>query len=139
MGVFDFGPDADSIKAALADLDIEDLEVEVDGGTVTISGTAGSQAAADKAVSIVTSTDGVESVSNDLEVAEDEEEDDDSTGGGGGKVHVVVAGDTLWGISEKYYGDGSRYMEIFNANKEVWKNYKYDPNVIYQGWELTIP
>ena len=51
------------------------------------------------------------------------------------KTHKVVKGDTLWGISKKYYGDGSKYMKIFNANTGVLKN----PNLIYVGQVLTIP
>jgi nucleoid-associated protein YgaU len=81
------------------------------------------------------------------EYDEEEEEEEEKpkkkkSGGGGGSgdtVHTVVPGDTLWGIAQKYYGDGNRYMEIFNANKAIWKNYKNDPNVIYPGWELHIP
>ena len=57
----------------------------------------------------------------------------------GKTVYTVVSGDTLWGISEKFYGDGSKYMKIFEANKEVWKNYNDDPNVIYPDWKLVIP
>lgn len=35
----------------------------------------------------------------------------------GGNTHTVVRGDTLWGIAKKYLGDGSRYPEIYEANK----------------------
>lgn len=31
--------------------------------------------------------------------------------------HTVKKGDTLWSISVQYYGDGSRFNEIYNANK----------------------
>jgi len=51
------------------------------------------------------------------------------------KTHKVVKGDTLWGLSKKYYGDGSKYMKIFNSNTGVLKN----PNLIYVGQVLTIP
>jgi len=51
------------------------------------------------------------------------------------KTHKVVSGDTLWGLAKKYYGDGSKYMKIFNANTNILKN----PNVIYVGQVLTIP
>jgi len=52
-----------------------------------------------------------------------------------GKTHTVVKGDTLWGIAKKYYGNGSQYMKIANANKDKVKN----PNLIYPGQVLTIP
>lgn len=51
------------------------------------------------------------------------------------KTHTVVKGDTLWGIAKKYYGNGSQYSKIFNANKDKIKN----PNLIYVGQVLTIP
>lgn len=49
--------------------------------------------------------------------------------------HVVQKGDTLWGIAKKYYSNGARYPEIFNANKDKIKN----PNLIYPGQQLVIP
>ena len=49
------------------------------------------------------------------------------------KYHKVVKGDTLWAISKKYYGDGSKYMKIANANDI--KN----PDLIYVGQNLLIP
>ena len=35
------------------------------------------------------------------------------------KSHKVVAGDTLWNIAKRYYGDGSKYTLIYEANKDV--------------------
>ncbi len=51
------------------------------------------------------------------------------------KTYTVKKGDTLWGIAKKYYGNGSLYTKIFNANKGVIKN----PNLIYVGQVFTIP
>lgn len=51
------------------------------------------------------------------------------------KTHKVVRGDTLWAIAKKFYGNGSQYPKIFNANKDKIKN----PNLIYPGQVLTIP
>lgn len=40
----------------------------------------------------------------------------------GTKSYTIVSGDTLWGIAKKYYGDGSRYTEIYADNTEVIEN-----------------
>ena len=47
--------------------------------------------------------------------------------------HIVVRGDTLWGIAKRYYGDGNRYPEIARANNIP------NPDIIYVGQKLLIP
>ena len=51
------------------------------------------------------------------------------------KVYEVVSGDTLSKISKKFYGDASKYMKIFDANKDQLK----DPDKIKVGQKLKIP
>ncbi len=51
------------------------------------------------------------------------------------RTYTVVKGDCLWNIAKKFYGNGSQYPKIFNANKDKIKN----PNLIYPGQVLTIP
>lgn len=51
------------------------------------------------------------------------------------KTYTVVKGDCLWNIAKKFYGNGSQYTKIYNANKGKIKN----PNLIYPGQVLTIP
>ncbi|MBP7764907.1 MAG: LysM peptidoglycan-binding domain-containing protein [Deltaproteobacteria bacterium] len=51
------------------------------------------------------------------------------------QYHEVKKGDTLWKISEKYYGDGSLYKKIFEANRDILKN----PDMIQVGQKLHIP
>ncbi len=51
------------------------------------------------------------------------------------KTYTVVRGDSLWKIAKKYYGNGSQYSKIYNANKNKIKN----PNLIYPGQVLEIP
>jgi len=51
------------------------------------------------------------------------------------KTYTVVKGDTLWNIAKKNLGNGARYTEIYNLNKDKIKN----PNLIYPGQVLTLP
>lgn len=47
--------------------------------------------------------------------------------------HRVVKGETLWSISEKYYGSGYNWVDISGENK------LNNPNVIETDQELVIP
>lgn len=49
------------------------------------------------------------------------------------RTYTVVSGDTLWAISERFYGDGNRYREIASANGIA------NPDLINVGQVLTIP
>lgn len=51
------------------------------------------------------------------------------------RTYTVQAGDTLGKIAQALYGDGSRWTEIYEANKAKIAN----PNVIEIGLELLIP
>ena len=51
------------------------------------------------------------------------------------QTHHVERGHTLWGISQKFYGDGSRYAVIFSANSDQIRN----PNLIYPGQTFFVP
>ena len=50
-------------------------------------------------------------------------------------TYTVKPGDTLSKISKEAYGDGNKYMKIFDANKDKLK----DPDKIQPGQVLTIP
>lgn len=52
------------------------------------------------------------------------------------KTYTVVKGDCLWNIAKKFYGNGSKYTVIYNANRGVIGG---NPNLIYPGQVLTIP
>lgn len=54
---------------------------------------------------------------------------------GKAKTYKVVKGDSLWLIAKKFYGDGSKYKKIKEANKSKLKR----GNVIFSGQVLTIP
>ena len=49
--------------------------------------------------------------------------------------HVVRGGDTLGKIAKHYYGDASKYNDIFKANTDQLKS----PDLIYPDQELIIP
>lgn len=53
------------------------------------------------------------------------------------KTYKVVSGDCLWNLAKKFYGDGSKYMKIYNANPNVFKG--RSPNLLYVGEVLKIP
>ena len=53
------------------------------------------------------------------------------------KVHKVVKGDSLWAIAQKYYGKGSLYTKIKEANKTKYPSLAKN-NIIYPNWELII-
>jgi nucleoid-associated protein YgaU len=50
-------------------------------------------------------------------------------------IYTVQSGDTLWKISEQVYGNGSKYMKIFEANTGLLEN----PDRIFPGQKLVIP
>ena len=54
------------------------------------------------------------------------------------KTHKVVRGDTLYDIAKKYYGKGSLYPKIKEANKTKYPSLAKN-NIIYVGMELIIP
>jgi LysM repeat protein len=59
---------------------------------------------------------------------------DDASSGSGQRTHVVQSGDCLWNLAKQYYGDGSKYTVIQNANSQIT-----NPDLIYDGDTLIIP
>jgi LysM repeat protein len=49
------------------------------------------------------------------------------------RTYTVASGDTLWAISERFYGDGSKYQVIADASGIS------NPDLIQPGQVLTIP
>jgi len=50
-------------------------------------------------------------------------------------TYVVERGDNLWKIAKKVYGDGDRWIDIYNANSDVIKK----DHIVYKGQVLRIP
>lgn len=107
-------------------LEVENLKVEVDGDTATVSGLVDDQAEREKVVLAVGNVVGIARVDDRLEAKKKEPE---------AQMHTVVSGDTLSKIAKKYYGDAGKYPVIFEANKPMLK----DPDKIYPGQVLRIP
>lgn len=53
----------------------------------------------------------------------------------GSRYHTVVRKDTLYGLARAYYGDQSRWKDIFTANRSTIE----DPDKIWVGARLIIP
>ena len=51
------------------------------------------------------------------------------------QTYTVAEGDSLWAIAERFYGDGSQWNRIAEANQEQLPN----PDLIQPGQVLTIP
>lgn len=108
------------------ELGIEGPKVVFDDGVATVSGTAPSQEAREKAILAVGNCAGVASVDDRLEVVESAPE---------AVFYTVKSGDTLGAIARDHLGKASRYPEIFEANRPMLE----DPNKIYPGQVLRIP
>lgn len=50
-------------------------------------------------------------------------------------TYTVIKGDSLWKIAREKFGDGERYVEIYEENRDQINN----PNLIYPGQVLGIP
>ena len=105
---------------------VSDLQVEVNDDVATISGSAADQAAYEKAVLMAGNVEGVSKV---------EAAGVSHPAAAEAEFVLVKEGDTLWGISERAYGNGARYTEIFAANREVIE----DPDLIFPGQKIRIP
>jgi nucleoid-associated protein YgaU len=125
----------DKVEAALTNmvtqlgLGVDNLSISYDGSTATISGEANSSADREKIIVAIGNVDGVNSVNDQMTVdavADAELE---------AQFYEVERGDTLSGISKKFYGTANRYNEIFHANEPMLSH----PDKIYVGQVLRIP
>lgn len=107
-------------------LNVENLNIQIDGDTATVYGEAENQATREKVVLVVGNTDGIAGVDDQMTTAIQEPE---------AQFHTVVSGDSLSKIAKVYYGNPMKYPEIFEANKPMLTH----PDKIYPGQVLRIP
>ena len=146
MGLFDFVKDvgrqifdtdaeaADTIKQHLEikTHGLSNLDVQFDDGTVTICGDCATEAVREQAVLIAGNIQGVSKVvADDLKAPEAAPEEPVEKA----EIYEIVSGDTLGAIAKRYYGNASKYVKIFEANKDIIS----DPNKIYPGQKIRIP
>lgn len=106
---------------------VNNLEVQFEDGVAKISGDANDSAALEKAILMAGNVEGVEEVQIENVTGAEPAANVD--------YYEIQKGDSLWKIAEKAYGNGSKYTDIFEANKEVIK----DPDLIYPGQKIRIP
>lgn len=59
----------------------------------------------------------------------------EGSGTAAGVKHTVCKGETLWGLSGRYYGDPFQWGRIYSANRDRIS----DPDRIYPSEEISIP
>lgn len=146
MGLFDFAKDvgrqlfntdseaADNIKEHLEikTSGVSNLTVEFDDGVATICGDCTNKAVRDNAILIAGNIKGVTKVvADDLRAPEPKPEEPEDKA----EIYEIASGDTLGKIAKRFYGKSSKYMTIFEANKDIIS----DPNKIYPGQKIRIP
>jgi nucleoid-associated protein YgaU len=119
-------PSKEMLEKELDDLGLDrsevEIEVEPERHRVRIRGRPKDQATREKVILAVGNVEGVAEVEDEADGPEP-------------RFHTVVAGESLWGIAEATLGEGSRYMEIFEANTPMLR----DPDEIYPGQVLRLP
>jgi len=146
MGLFDlFGKSFDEqVNNAMNDIGamtpgVSGLQAEVRGKVITIKGKAESREAANLVMERLDQAVKAENIVNAIEVATKPEPVPEPEPApepvSGERFYEVVAGDTLGAISQKYYGQASNYMKIFEANRDILDN----PDLIKVGQKLKIP
>jgi len=132
---FSFGPGSITVSGELSDEGDRQKVLDVLAGTPGITSVNDSMTVAPAAPD--TPTEAPEVSSPEVSAPEVEQTGSDTAAEGGDepRTYTVQSGDTLWKISQEMYGDGSKYMKIFEANTDLLK----DPDHIFPGQKLVIP
>lgn len=146
MGLFDFAADIGKKVFGIGDANaaeqikenieannpgVNDLSVSLDDEVCTLEGNCDSIEAKEKTVLMAGNMKGVGSVNGDGLIAPEPVVEQAAEP----QYYVIESGDTLWGIAAKFLGNGSKYPEIFEANREVIE----DPDKIFVGQKIRIP
>jgi len=116
------------LKRILDNLSLSEskLDVEFRNGVATVYGESKNAAEKERAVLALGGISGVRKVDDRISLIAQEPQE---------SVYEVQSGDSLSKIAQRFYGDPMKYMEIFNANKDLLS----DPNLIHPGQKLRIP
>ncbi len=142
MGLFDmFGKSyEDKVQEAINAVGatvpgVSDLHAEVSGKVITLKGKAESRDAANLAMQKIDQAVKADNIVNAIEVEKAPEPEPVPEPVSAERFYEVVSGDTLGAISQKYYGQASNYMKIFEANRDILDS----PDLIKPGQNLKIP
>lgn len=162
MGIFEsiknaFGNKAETETEAVvgpsqmlrdAGLDPGKLKFGFGPGTISVSGEIAAEADRQRILDVLSRTPGISTVQDHMTVAipapvaaQDTsgtitaEETSAAEAGEARRTYTVQSGDTLWKIAQEMYGNGSKYMKIFEANTDLLEN----PDKIFPGQKLVIP
>lgn len=135
-------------SAVLRDAGIDPAGLKFGFGTnsLTVSGDVGSEDERRKILDVLSGLKGIETVQDNLEVrspaarkpepaADRAAPESAPASDPAQRTYTVVSGDTLWKIADRMYGNGSKYMKIFEANTKLLEH----PDRIFPGQELVIP
>lgn len=106
---------------------VNNLQVSVQDGVATLSGEAETPDALEKAILMTGNALGISEVRADDVSAPTQTVDV--------QYYEIEKGDSLWKIAERFYGNGTKYNDIFEANREVIQ----DPDKIFPGQKIRIP
>ncbi len=109
-------------------LSVEGLNIDVNNDTVVVDGKVESQQDAEKIALALGNVQGISRVDNRLKVEKSALEAE-------AQQYTVKEGDSLSKIAQHYYGDPTKYNQIFEANRPMLK----DADEIYPGQVLRIP
>lgn len=133
-----------------AGIDPSRLKFSFGTGTISVSGEIADASDRQRIIDVLTGLPDISVVQDHMKVAAPEPaeaeapaptidatvvEAAESEPADSGDTYTVQVGDTLWKIAQQAFGDGSKYMKIFEANSDLLK----DPDHIYPGQELKIP